>query len=287
MRTVPRPNFSTDEVILKCISNYEDEELVSRFKDSIEEIVEWGSVLKEKIETNTVHTIEEDSCIPRIIDKAEMIKLYNDKFSKQGQPGRDYYNTIMELPKHLLCPLCGYRPVDSIDHYLPKGKFPVFSISPLNLIPACFGCNKRKKEKKANKAEEEFLHPYFDNIEDDLWLYSAFEEKIPLTIFFNVNPHESWDDITKERVRKHFNIFQIGQLYSSYASSDISGNIYNLKKIYDEGGASALKNELFRTVESFQYAQVNSWQTAMYSALYNSEWFCEEALNYSIEDILK
>lgn len=286
MRSVPKPDFYTDEVLLKCISNYQDETLVSRFKHSKEEILEWENILKEKIKSNAVYTIDEDNCIPQNISKEEMIKLYNDKFSKQGQPGRFYYDSLMDLPKHGLCPLCGYRPVDSIDHYLPKAKFPALSITPLNLIPACLGCNKRKSEAKPNTAEEEFLHPYFDNIEDDLWLYSEFEEKLPLTVLFSVKPYESWDDITKERVRKHFKRFHIGQLYSSYASAELSEKIYSFKKLFDDGGASALKNELLKEIESFQYAQVNSWKIAMYTALCNSEWFCEVALNNSIEDIL-
>lgn len=287
MRTLPRPDFSIEETLIKCISNYRDAGLVSRFKDSKDELVEWSKELEKKIETNTVYKMEENYFVPEKVSKLEMIKLYNDKFSKQGQPGRLFYNYLMELPKHGLCPLCGYRTVDSIDHYLPKEKFPGLSISPLNLIPACLGCNKRKSDNKPNTAEEEFLHPYFDNIENELWLYSNIEEKLPLTVFFGVNPYELWDDIKKERVRKHFKKFHLGQLYSSYASAEISGKIYSFKKLFEIGGSLALRNELFKEMESFQYDQLNSWKTALYTALYNNEWFCEEAMQNSIEDILK
>lgn len=286
MRTIPKPTFTTEEVLITCISNYMDNELVSRFINSKDEITDWSKLLEENIESNSAYTIQED-CKPTNISKREMIKLYTDKFSKQKQPGRVYYDAIMDLPKHNLCPLCGYRPVDSLDHYMPKEKFPAFSISPINLIPACMGCNKAKNSSKPTKAEEEFINPYFDNIENELWLYSELNEELPLTIFFSVRPHESWNEIKKERVKRHFIRFKLGQLYSSYASNEISGKIYLLKKTFELGGAPLVRNELIKECESLRYDQLNSWKTALYAALVDSEWFCQEALSYSTEELLK
>jgi hypothetical protein len=286
MRTIDRPKFSIEEVLLKCISNYTDADLVIRFTKSKEEIIQWGNILEEKIRNNMVYTIQE-GFTPSDISKIEMIKIYTDKLSKQNQPGREYYNLLMKAPRNHLCPLCGYRPVDSLDHYLPKEKFPVFSVTPINLIPACMGCNKKKFTDKPTNAEEEFIHPYFDDIEDDLWLYAEINEELPLSIFFRVNPHETWNDVKKERVKKHFTRFKLGQLYSSYASEEISGKLFLLKKAFEQGGESNVKNELLRELESLRYTHINSWKTALLAALYESNWFCGEALKYSIEDLLK
>ncbi|AWX56928.1 hypothetical protein AB432_018565 [Brevibacillus brevis] len=288
MRRVPKPNFSTEEVLLKCISNYTDTDLVRRFKASKGNIADWSNILQKKIETNTVSTIVEDKCIPPKITKNEMVKLYTDKLAKQGQPGREIYNDIMDLPKHRLCPICGYRPVDSLDHYLPKEKFPALSISPINLIPACMGCNKLKSSSKPNSPEEEFIHPYFDNIEDEPWLYLKVVEELPLTVYFIAEPSQSsWDDLKKIRVIKHFSRFRLGQLYSSYASNELSGKIYSLKSSFEQGGAALVRDELLKQIESFKYAEVNSWQIALYTGLYESQWFCEEALKKPIDKILK
>ncbi|MCQ6565082.1 HNH endonuclease [Bacillus mycoides] len=286
MRRISRPSFSTQEVLLECISNYRDKDLVSRFEKSEKEIVDWSNTLEQKIITHTVSTMEE-GCLPVEISKNEMIKLYTDKLAKMSQPGRVYYDRIMNSALHQMCPLCGYRPVDSLDHYLPKEKFPALSISPINLIPACMGCNKNKFTDKPSEAEDEFIHPYFDDIEKDLWLYSEIYEEIPLTIFYKVNPHQSWDRIKKERVKKHFKRFKLGQLYSSYASEEISGKLFSFKKSFEHGGNLAVKNELLKEIESLRYVQVNSWKTALYTALYESDWFCNEALSYSIEDLLR
>jgi hypothetical protein len=286
MRTLPRPRFSVEEVLLTCISNYRDDDLVTRISNSKDEIKNWSNVLEEKIKTNRVHTIEE-GYTPDNLSKNEMIKIYSDKLSKQRQPGRCYYDLLMKSPRNHLCPICGYRPVDSLDHYLPKEKFPIFSITPINLIPACMGCNKKKFTDKPGNAEEEFIHPYFDDIENDLWLYGEIIEQLPLAIYYKVIPHGTWDDIKKERVKKHFTRFKLGQLYSSYASEEVSYKIFLLKKAFEQGGATSVRDELLRELESLRFVYVNSWKTALFAALYESEWFCEEALKYSIDELLK
>ena len=40
--------------------------------------------------------------------------------------------------------MCHTSEVDTLDHYLPKSKYPSLSINPLNLIPICNKCNKTK-----------------------------------------------------------------------------------------------------------------------------------------------
>ncbi|HDR6315494.1 TPA: hypothetical protein QCU53_002225 [Bacillus thuringiensis] len=109
-------------------------------------MTEWSEFLEGKITTHTVSTIQE-GCKPTNISKTEMLKLYTDKLAKLKQPGRVYYDKLMDSPLNHMCPLCGSRPVDSLDHYLPKEKFPAFAISPINLIPACLGCNKKNQQR--------------------------------------------------------------------------------------------------------------------------------------------
>lgn len=63
-----------------------------------------------------------------------------------------------------LCPACGEsgRP-NTLDHYLPKGKYPHFCLTPLNLFPMCDACQMIKKEKTGDAADPRFfIHPYFD-----------------------------------------------------------------------------------------------------------------------------
>ncbi|KJW99614.1 hypothetical protein RZ87_09780 [Enterobacter roggenkampii] len=68
------------------------------------------------------------------------------------------------------CPYCGNPMIpDTLDHFIPKGKWPEFSIFPNNLVPQCRGCAPVKGENyyctKSNSAM--FIHPiYFDFLEN-------------------------------------------------------------------------------------------------------------------------
>lgn len=73
---------------------------------------------------------------------------------------------LAELKDHelTLCPACGElgKP-NTLDHYLPKGLYPHFCVTPVNLFPMCDACQKEKLEKTGTTAEPRFfLHPYFD-----------------------------------------------------------------------------------------------------------------------------
>lgn len=73
---------------------------------------------------------------------------------------------LADLKGHELtiCPSCGElgRP-NTLDHYLPKGKYPHFCVTPVNLFPMCDACQRAKLEKTGTEDEPRFfLHPYFD-----------------------------------------------------------------------------------------------------------------------------
>jgi hypothetical protein len=63
-----------------------------------------------------------------------------------------------------LCPICGEagRP-NTLDHYLPKARYPHFCVTPLNLFPMCDACQLAKGNKTGNTDSPRFfIHPYFD-----------------------------------------------------------------------------------------------------------------------------
>lgn len=68
------------------------------------------------------------------------------------------------------CPYCGNPMIpDTLDHFIPKGKWPEFSIFPNNLVPQCRGCAPVKGEHyyciENNLAM--FIHPiYFNFLEN-------------------------------------------------------------------------------------------------------------------------
>lgn len=96
-------------------------------------------------------------------------KQYADAFLKANQTAE---------PPLWVCPFCdGQIENPPLDHYYPKGRFPLFSCHPENLVPICTKCNEfeAKGEKIPLNTEEaepaaDWLHPYFRTAPDDVFV---------------------------------------------------------------------------------------------------------------------
>ncbi|WP_146752030.1 HNH endonuclease signature motif containing protein [Microbacterium sp. SMR1] len=62
------------------------------------------------------------------------------------------------------CPMCGSGGTGVVDHALPRGEFPEFSVVRENLVPACPYCNSDAKGStyRGTAPDERLIHPYYD-----------------------------------------------------------------------------------------------------------------------------
>lgn len=83
------------------------------------------------------------------------------------------------------CQYCNIGEPSTFDHYLPKGKFPEFSVLSTNLIPCCFQCNLDKGEKWLNLKQRRFINLYYDVIPKVKYLEAKiyFKRKVPYAKF--------------------------------------------------------------------------------------------------------
>lgn len=78
--------------------------------------------------------------------------------------------------EHLICPMCGSMHRGTLDHYLPKNSYSIFSVFSLNLVPAC-KCNSKRKETLAGpNPDERVLHPYFDDCLGERLIKAKFDD---------------------------------------------------------------------------------------------------------------
>lgn len=83
---------------------------------------------------------------------------------KEGHPARGVYDALKGGTDEGLCPLCAHRDVEALDHQLPNSKYPLLSVVPVNLVPACHRCDALKSDVDSKTASEQALHPYFDDL---------------------------------------------------------------------------------------------------------------------------
>jgi hypothetical protein len=157
---------------------------------------------------------------------------------------------------------------------LPKAHYPALAVLPDNLVPACADCNKTKGDGLVTDAADQFLHPYFDAIENDLWLRAEVLETSPAAMRFFVECPLHWDALTGERVRRHFGRLALGKLYASQAAQELVNIRYQLSLLNERAGAAGVRQFLAETYASRTHARINAWQTAFYAALRESDWYC-------------
>lgn len=278
MKKMNKPEQSTIELVQECASNVRSEDLKKRILDSTDGFQSCADQYDINGSKGELYKIDKLNTI-NDLSSDELKFLYTNKLSKIGQPGRWYYDQLLASAPYGICPYCLQRTVSTIDHVLPQASYPNFSIVPYNLIPACKDCNTGKGEKVPVLAKDVHIHPYYDNVDDFLWLAASVQETNPPTMFFSVKVINEWVDELNERVATHFRLFELGKLYATHSAVEFR-NLSYLYKLFEIGGANQVKNHLDLIVTNKAGISKNSWQSAMYKSLADSEWFCNEGVMY-------
>lgn len=276
MRKLPQPNIQGKDALKLCATSIRSLELKGKI-NSIEDLVSIAeNEYKLRGVSEELYLIDSHENIEGLLTGKEMVRIYNNTFVKSIHT-RNIYDRIKKSCENDICPLCGQGTVYQLDHYLPISDFPIYGVSPINLVPACSDCNKNKLASRALTACEQTLHPYFDDIEQERWLYADVMESIPTTVIFYVKPPVQWGVTIHERIENHFRTFGLASLYATHAAVEISNIRFSLQRLaqgsnYPKKISAHLKDK----AESCMHARLNSWQSATYDALSKSDWFCSE-----------
>lgn len=114
-----------------------------------------------------------------------------------------------------ICAYCLYHTVSTIDHYVPKEEYPVFSVMPRNLLPCCSRCNAIKNEFWREATHERlFLHLYNDMIPNLDFLRGtlSFQNGLPVIEYQLHQPVELQNDLFAI-IENHFDRLDLLKLY--------------------------------------------------------------------------
>jgi len=209
------------------------------------------------------------------VSGAEMVKVYTLRMVPKTSKGRPTYDRIMSAPVHGRCPLCGIGTVNTLDHFLPKTYFPVFSVTPNNLVPACNWCQGAKSEYYPTTKGGQLLHPYFDNLDNEVWLAAEVIAGAPAGFRYFASPPDHWTPSAKARVAAHLKELNLPVLFSSNAGSRLSEIRARLASLHQKGGEGAVRKHLREQLASIEADHKNSWAAAMYRAAVASDRFCD------------
>lgn len=273
MRRLPTPTYNSGDVFIDCIDVVRNANLKARLVAIRSLIVEAAEELEKKVTTGQLHTIIRETIVNGNVTSSELQSVY-DRMVRKDTLGRKIYDKLIIAPPLGICPLCSHREVTQIDHYLPKSEYPRLSVVPINLVPSCSDCNKLKLINFPTTPEEETLHPYFDNIENDVWLTATIIHSNPVSFQFQVIPPANWGQLLSDRVRFHFDSLALNKLYSTQAAVELVQINHTLINLHAVSAEAGVRQYLLESATSRSHANLNSWQAAMYNAMAADNWFC-------------
>lgn len=278
MRVLAKPTIKPVEFYLQCVIRISNQNLYNRFKEIgvlpyVKKVVDYDT----KASNGDLYTIPIHDNMNGIITVNDMKEaLYSQQMVAKPK-GRKIYDKIMSLAPLNRCPFCGIGTVTTLDHYLPKAKFPIFSVLPNNLIPSCKDCNTGKLTNYARTKEGQTLHPYYDNFTNEKWLFARVEQTSPVSISFFIDAPNEWNPIDKLRVKTHFIEYNLGKRFSIESSNELA----NLKEEFTLFSLEPedRRKELNKKATIAQRRYLNSWESALYQALAESDWYCSGGYN--------
>lgn len=274
MKKITRPKYTAIDTFIECIDKVKNADLKKRLTACKALILSAETELDSKITTGNIYSIKKESIINNNVTAKELEKVYTFRMAKKDTPGRPIYDKIISASELGICPLCNHRLVETLDHYLPKADFPRLTVTPINLIPACFPCNKGKLTTAPKNSMEETLHPYYDDLENYEWMFAKVNISTPATLTYYVNPPRDMPNLLRERTKHHFHAFSLNKLYSVQAAVLFRNLEGRLKNIYLKSGSLGVSKYLKEEADSRFLVDKNSWQTVFYKTLSQDNWFC-------------
>jgi len=201
--------------------------------------------------------------------------LYNNRRVNKKGTGRANYAELRMIAD--ICPYCLERTTETLDHYLPKALFPLLSVTPINLIPSCDTCNRKKLDDLVLKKEDLFVHPYFETLFGFNWLSAKVSkdgtDERP-RVDFGVKADTSVSTALAKRIAKQFEKLELARLYSVQAGVEINSLRLPLELILTSDGIAGVKKDLVRQEKQWLDSREKIWKAVMFRTLSRSQWFC-------------
>jgi len=197
---------------------------------------------------------------------------FYDRYIVKKRPRRLFYNGVISLAQDGLCPYCKLYEADTIDHFLPKSRYGLLAVTPANLVPACYKCNKLK-DRFVVSVEKNLPHPYFDEC-SVVWLRAelrAREDGLPYVVFV---VDQDLNCALYPRIKFLFELFNLALRYQLFAVIEMKSIKRFLEAEFSDRGIEGVRKWLSKFSESLHGDDLNSWKAALYRCLANSTPYC-------------
>lgn len=127
-----------------------------------------------------------------------------------------------------------------LDHWFPKEKYPILSLSFFNLIPSCHSCNHIKGSPNINwlEALDNYIHPYLIEKNENF--------KFGFNYDLSLNDYKVEIDVKKgSKIEKTLIANNLKEIYSSNANKELK-DLVDLRYKYSDNYIDILINQTFK-----------------------------------------
>lgn len=222
---------------------------------------------------DTLQGIPDTSLSGSKLPRSVLDAIYNSyDLTQKGRTLQNVRDDLKKAAPNKKCTYCGIGTPNTLDHYLPRSTYKIFSIHTHNLIPVCQECNRKKDTLASTNACEQFLHAYFHQLPESTVLYAKLHVLNPGFFFeFSIlggNPQ--WEK-TISRVKFQFSFLNLNSDFQEEATTFMFDNrvafegFFSTDKLNDH-----LAQNYLRAIQGYG---INHWKTAIWRSLLQSEDF--------------
>lgn len=278
MRSLKASNRDSKEFISEVINSTrkrtEDDELRKKgkptYKDRCNTIVaKYGEQIDaydRKFASNSLEDIVELHPSMNSQEKSDYQALY--KYNRAIIKTLRVEVLVSDGYYNMTCPLCEVNNVQTMDHFIPQKKYPLYSISPKNLIPSCQSCNGHKSEVVLDGDKRKYWNVYLDKVPTEKFLYcTLLKENEVLKADFYLRQNNI-DDETFRKLKNTMEGQFVLQTYSEGAGMVIK-NLCNAiierlrQNVTIDDVLSSLRNELKYLSNSNRWDEVLKFELVM------------------------
>lgn len=198
--------------------------------------------------------------------KATLIDGYDGRSAEVKRQLEQMRKSLARADREL-CPFCSLESTAQLDHFLPKAKWPEFSLYAPNLIPICPVCNQKKGSVIANPAGDRLvLLPTADQAVGQRVLRATMAlNPLPRVTYF-IDKAAPLAPADLALVERHFRKLGLADRYRRRAHSLTASLRVNIRRT---GRVRAAANRAIHHGLSNAQAEgpVNSWRLALYDAI--------------------
>lgn len=276
MRCLPKPKINRATVYSDCVGSLSNAVLSGKFTAAVQAVEDAYELYAQRAAIGELHRFpaatwgNDSQIVLANLTKKDFVDLYDDQMSNGKGGGRNHYDQL-RMTELGICPLCGFGHVSTLDHFAAKARYPVFSVLPINLVPACTDCNK-KMGAGIIGVETSMPHPYFEDvrIETETWLLCDVQTTNPVTVTYRADPPSDWGEGLRKRVSYHFSELELSARYAVQAGSHLA----NVKDFLADLQPADLQTFIGRRVAKFP--RPNEWEASLYAGLFRSQWFMQD-----------